>query len=580
MAMAALRVLVVLGVLALLAVWAVVAAGDLIRARHDLLAGRTSADAARGQTSAADLEAAVPVPALHAAAAQFHKARSILDSPVLFLGRFVPVAGRQLQSARALALAGATAADVTAQALTDVHASLATHPQGGPARLAQLQHILAVATTADRRLRALDYGPRIGLAGPLADGRNRLTNEVGKTLVSLERGLGSGRAAIDLLQGDHRVLILATNNSEMQAGSGMPLELGVLHTNNGSLHLDTVAPDAAFKVPPGVVPTPPDLQARWGWLHPSDNWESVLSSPRFDMTAPVAAQMFAATGQAPVDAVMALDPVLLADIVGVTGPVTADGLTLAGGQLETQLLHDQYNQASVTVRQDQLGDLARATFARFDAGGWSLTQMGQALAADGRGRHVILWSRSPTDEAGWDVGGVAGALGPHSLMVNVLNRGRNKLDYFLTSASTLSTSVAGGETKVTVTVHLADTTPPGQTGEVLGRGSGAAVDLRPGQQLSEGDYLGIVSLSAPGAATGLSIDGVAAPSINGRDGPTQVVADQFIVRRGGTLDVTFHFTVPGTAGSVVIEPSARAPGMTWTYGAKSWSDTAPRTVAW
>src|SRR5579864_5833892 len=102
MAVGALRVLVVLAILALLALWAVVGARDLIRARHDLLAGRSSADAARGETSAADLQAAVPVPALRAASAQFHKARAILDSPVLFLGRFVPVAGRQLQSARAL----------------------------------------------------------------------------------------------------------------------------------------------------------------------------------------------------------------------------------------------------------------------------------------------------------------------------------------------------------------------------------------------------------------------------------------------------------------------------------------------
>ena len=565
-------------------VWAGFAAGKAIAARHDLLLGRAHAEAARGQTSAAEIEAATPVAELRLASAKFHAGKHLLDAPLLFPARFLPVAGRQLQSARALAGAGATAADTSIVAVNDVHQALATGTGVGAARLTRLNQLLAIASTADHRLRGLDLGPRVGLAGPLASARNRLADVLTRTVTSLERGIAAGQATAGLLSGHHRVLLLATNNAEMRAGSGMILELGLLQTDNGSVHLQTIQPVDQLPVPPGAVRPPADLAARWGWLHPAADWTELLSSPRFDLTAPTAAQMWVAAGQQPVDAVIAIDPVFLGAVVGVTGPISADGLTLSGGQIPQELLHTQYGRfASPTAqgeRHQELGDVARAAFDRLDAGGWSLTKMGEALSQAGRGRHVIVWSAAGSAQAAWLSGGVAGALSPRSVMVNIQNRGRNKLDWFLASSSSISVTPRGRQSDVTVTVHLVNKTPDGEAAEVVGRGSGVEVNLEPGQHLAEGDYLGMVALTVPGTATSVTIDGTPSPPIDGADGPTRVIATQYIVARGTSAVVTFHFTLPGSAGLLRVEPSARAPVMDWTSGIVAWTSDSPHTLSW
>jgi hypothetical protein len=539
------------------------------------------AETARGEVTPTDLEQAVPVTALDTAAVQFHRARNLLDSPALLPVRYLPVIGRQVESARALAGAGAEAADATGQGLIGAHELLAARPTDGPARLSQMRQALAIAITLDRRLHGLHYGPRLGLVGSLATAHNELQRDVTQVVTGLDKTLAAGHSLIDLMSGNHRVLLLATNNAEMRAGSGIILEIGVLNIDDGTLQLQGLSTVDNYPVPKGSVTPPPDLAARWGWLHPADDWDELLNSPRFDVTAPTAAKMWAAAGQSPVDAVMAIDPAFLADLVSVTGPVTVGGQSYAGSEIEAQVLNNQYLQtASRTLRQDILGQLAQATFTQVNGGGWSLTSMFQALAADAGGRHLIVWSDSPGDETGWVRSGVAGVLTPKSLMVSILNRGRNKLDWYLHSASTLTISKEKAATKVTVTVHLDNTTPSGLTGEIVGDESGNYLNLYPGQQLTDGDYLGIVALSAPRAAAGMSIAGTPQPPINGPDGPTQVIAAQYIIRRGTTLNVTFTFTLPGTHGAITMEPEGRYPAMTWTWGATTWTGDHQKLISW
>ena len=565
-------------VVLLAAVWAT---ANAIKARRDLLMGRSQAEIARGQTSPSNLENGLPITALQRASSEFHRARALLDAPPMFLVRYLPLVGRQVESARALSLAGADAADTTIEALTAAKAELAKHPGTGSGRLQQLRQILAIATAAQRRLSGLHYGPRTGLIGSLADGRNQLSNEIGKLVNSLDRGTAAGRSLTDLLGGDHRVLLLATNNAEMRAGSGMPLQIGVLQFSDGQTHLETLQSTNNFVIPRGAVPPPPDLAARWGWVQPANDFDEVLSSPRFDLTAPTAAKMWAALGQKPVDAVIAVDPVLLAGIVGVTGPVTAGGQTYTGQDIVAEILHDQYAKYhSLSRRQDQLGVLAQAAFARFDAGGWSVPAMFQTLAADAGGRHLMLWSSVAADEAGWVRSGVGGVLTTHSLMVNILNKGRNKLDWFLPTSTTLSVTPKAGVTEVAVTVHMANMTPAAEPDEVIGVNTGVEAELYPGQHLHQGDYLGIVELSAPANARNLSIEGVPQPPVAGPDGPTQVVAAQYIIRQKASLDVKFTFTVPGGSGSMTVEPAARVPVMTWTSGATTWSGDHAKTITW
>ena len=74
-----------------------------------------------------------------------------------------------------------------------------------------------------------------------------------------------------------------------------------------------------------TVPLDADLRDRWGWLNPNQEWRNLGVSPRFDATAELASRMWTSLGGAPVDGVLALDPIALQAIMKATGPVDVAG---------------------------------------------------------------------------------------------------------------------------------------------------------------------------------------------------------------------------------------------------------------
>src|SRR5207244_8808773 len=127
-------------------------------------------------------------------------------------------------------------------------------------------------------------------------------------------------AVASLLTGPRTYLVLAANNAEMRAGSGMFLSIGELTTSAGSLRLTGMSSVTEVPIPPGV-PVEGDLASRWGFIDPAADWRDLMLSPRFDASAQLATRMWAAAGRGPVDGVLVLDPVALSGILQATGPV-------------------------------------------------------------------------------------------------------------------------------------------------------------------------------------------------------------------------------------------------------------------
>jgi hypothetical protein len=84
----------------------------------------------------------------------------------------------------------------------------------------------------------------------------------------------------------------------------------------------------------------------------------------------------------------------------------------------------------------------------------------------------------------------------------------------------------------------------------------------------------------PGTARNARFDGVEELAVVGTDGPCLVMGFQLTVGRGGERSVTARFHLPGQAGTVRVEPSARVPAMSWRSGRKSWLDDSPRILTW
>jgi hypothetical protein len=421
----------------------------------------------------------------------------------------------------------------------------------------------------------LRLGPREGLLTPLADARNRLAAQLAELRDSLGKGATGGAALADVLAGPRRYLLFAANNAEMRAGSGMFLSAGELETGPEGLRLSRVRSVTDIPVPPDSVPLTGDLADRWGWLAPNVEWRNLMTSPRFDAAAPLAAQMWVAAGNRPVDGVISLDPVALRALLAATGPVDVDGLRIDERNVERYLLHDQYVRFSSdegSARRDDLGRVATAMFSSLSGGSWSLPRLASGLASAGAGRHLLLWSSEAREQAAWQALAVDGSLRPDSVLLSVLSRTGNKLDQFLHVTADVVVRRAGDDSEVAVTVKLENRVPEGEPRYVAG--------AEPRSGVGDRVYLGILTLNLPAAVKDARFDGLESLAVAGDDGPGRVIGFQLTVEPGAERIAVARFRLSGHTGAFRVEPSARVPPVTWSMADVSWTDKTAKLLSY
>lgn len=555
--------------------WLVMAGMEGWRLRADALAGTRAAHTARQSVAGAqDVLDRRPDEALAQAQHHFADASKRARSWVLAPFRVAPVVGRQLRAVEAVAVGAATIADVGADGLAEVRAVLEAPHRSGPERVALLRRLADVAEHARTRLDQVEPGPGGPLVPPVADARADLVEELADLRASLDDGRALASALGDLLQGPGRYLVLAVNNAEMRAGAGMPSSIGELETADGHMRLDEMRPVAQVPVPDATVPLSGDLATRWGWLSSNREWRSLLASPRFRVSASLAAEMWEAAGNRPVDGVLLLDPLALQAILDATGPVEVDSRTMSSDNVVEELLVQQF----LRVRDDRLqehenrvGMTAQAAVAALDRDEWPMARLADGLNRAVRGRHLMIWSKSPHQQDAWHATEADGSLRPDSLMVSVLNRGGNKLDPYLRVQADLELRPEKGHGSAVLRLTLRNEAPEGAPGLVVRR--------QPGSEGDEGDYVGILAVSLPGASAAGAIE--PAPELpGGPDGPTQVVAARVVVTRGEERTVVVRFTLPADQRSLRVEPSARVPSAAWSFRGATWTDELARMVTW
>lgn len=565
-----------LPVAGLLLAWVAAVGVSLVSAHREIRRGLKAVDAAREKADASAIVEGRLLPELRAARSHFAAAHRRVDGPLVAPARLLPFAGRQLRSVDALSEAATTVADVAIAGMDDARPILAEPGGSNAARAASARRLGEVAARAEARLGTLGLGPRVGLVSPLARARNRFGDQVAELRDALAKGAVGGTAVADLLEGPRRYLVFAANNAEMRAGAGMLLSVGELETGPDGLRLGTMRSVTDVEVPIGAVPLTGDLADRWGWLEPNVDWRNLMTSPRFDVAAPLAAEMWVAAGNRPVDGVMVLDPVALAGLLRGTGPVEVEGRRFTEQNIVDELLHEQYLRFPAyedkPERREGLGSIAGAIFTALDAGKWSLSKLAAGLGDAAGGRHLLMWAADGSQHSAWQTLGVDGSLGEDSLLLSVLNRGGNKLDPFLRVEAELAMASVAGETEVTVTVRLENRVPTGEPSYIAGP--------HPDSGVGEGVYVGIFTLNVPGAAHDGRIDGVEQLAVQGDDGPTRVLGFQFELPRAGQRTIVARFRLPDGAGSIRVEPSARVPATPWRSGSSTWRDTSSRIVSW
>ncbi|MGI8982931.1 MAG: DUF4012 domain-containing protein [Acidimicrobiales bacterium] len=559
----------------LLLAWGAASGILLARIALDLRAAKAATDRARGLSRIFDVAEGRPIPDLRVARQRFSEAHTQAGSRLLTPVRHFPVLGRQLRSIAALSHAASQVAAVGEEAMVEGQELLGQPSGSGAERVRLVTALGELAARTDTGLQPITLGPRKGLVPPLADARNALADDLAALRDQLQRGSTGAKSVSLLLTGPRRYLLFAANNAEMRAGSGMFLSVGELEIDSDGLRLGEMRSVLDVDVPPGSVPLDGDLADRWGWLEPNREWRNLMTSPRFDVAAPLAAEMWAAAGNRPVDGVLAVDPVTLAGLLEATGPVTVDGRQFDKTTVVEELLHGQYLRFGTgerSERQEELGKLARAAFDALDAGGWSVPGLASGLSSAAGGRHLLLWSSRQEEQSGWEALRVAGSLSADSMLLSVVNRGANKLDRFLNVSSEASFTRAGPDTDVTLRVTLRNQVPPGEPDYVLGSD--------PGSGVAPGVYLGIVTVNLPAEATGARFDDVGQLAVAGSDGATRVIGVQLQLDPGSERIVVARFRLPGRSGEIRVEPSARVPATAWTGPEGEWSDKSAHEISW
>jgi Protein of unknown function (DUF4012) len=507
------------------------------------------------------------------AQARLHSAKSSLGSPALSVARPLPFLGRQISSARALT---GTASGVL-DAAVETSAELSPDKRSGMSRIQLLD---ALGVGAKRMTTAIDkgdLGPPSGLLVSLSNGRADLARQLLKLRKPLDRTNLAVPGLRHMIVGPTKLLVVAANNAQMAAGSGLPLAVTTADVIDGQITVGPFESTWEPKVPEGAVQLTPELQQLWAFATPQDTMLRAIVTPRFDVSAAILAAQYGAAKNTPVDGVLMIDIVGLQKLVAVGG-AAADPNAIPADKVIDELMHNQYlslddGQPEINLqRKERLGQVARAAVTDLLNPKLSAVDLGRALSDAAAGRHVLLWSRLPDEQLAMQALRVDGGLAADSVSVSLLNAGANKLDWYVKLASKVTVGpVANNERQIDVEVTVSSQVPDGLPRYVAGPGPGVPV-------AEYGDYIGYFTINVPGAATKMHLGDESPVIVAGPDGPTRTIGQLLIVKRNTTRVVTFSFTLPADFPALRIEPSGRYPAIGWSAGAQSWTDDGVNTI--
>lgn len=503
------------------------------------------------------------VPELRLAAADFSAADEGASAPWMKPWEYVPVVGTQLRSVQALSAAAETVADASSTTFDEVDAALDGSFTDPRARTAAVRAVGESLLELQAEIEGLDLGPLEKLLPPLAEARDRFAAELGSLQEALEEAAPAAIGTADFLEGPSTYLFMAANNAEMRAGSGMLLQAGEIRISGGSFAFGELRPTEGMVLSaPGTV-LDPDVAANWSWLSPDREFRNVNLTPRFEESARMASEMWTASGGSTPEGVMVADVFALQSLLEVVGPVEVPGdgevpaLTVTSQDVVRLLLFDQYVlfEEDRPSRRDLVGRVASSVLDALNTRDVPPLELMEAIDSVVAGRHLLLWSADPDQEAAFQAIGADGSLRGDDLGVAMINRGGDKLDQFLDASVTVTPTgePTGGRQSYRMDVHLSNTAPEGLPRYVGGP--------HPNSTQPEGTWQGIVSVTLPAAARQMQTE--APLVVFGNDGPSRVVGMAAIVPRGGQAALSLGFDLPVDSTNVRLLASARPRPTSW-----------------
>lgn len=417
-----------------------------------------------------------------------------------------------------------------------------------------------------------------GLAGVLTAQEDRLATAAAETasaaglLDALPGALGAS--------GPRRYVVTVLNPGELRFSGGAPLSLAEVTFTQGRMAISRkgatyTLTDANDKIRWAPLPGDP-------WLAPGKSGQvqsrlvNATFAPDWRTAGEELLRAYEAQFGVHADGVVAVDPVAMARVLDVTGPVQVKEYgTLTGSNLVQKLLVDAYDDQDVERRRAANEAVFDAVLGRLTAGRQALDTV-KVLAAATKTRHVLGHFRDPGLGAEVVKTAFSGALPTGSadfIGVYTQNTNASKVDVFQSRVVTQDVQVTGdGSADVVRVVDLHNAAPPyDRAGQDPGRGYNTSVSAP------------LVALYVPATATGLGlqVDGKTVPFATRTDGPHTAVTTSVVLPAGGSSHIvlTYHLATArgGYAVDVAAQPLVR--GATLRLSVRQASDAAGRSPA-
>lgn len=520
----------VVGVLGLLAVT------GLTSARHELSLARSALEAARSSVASRDVESA---------AASLDQASSALDRAGAHAGRLplnlispIPLMGSPVKALSA----GVRAGHEVVAAGTLLNEAAGSFVAGGEhgsesKDLSGLHDASAKATVALEQAAVHLGAARKTLKGPadawlpqISGAAKDLLGTVdsaGKQLGGAERGLKLLAALTDP-SADRRLLLLSQDTMELRATGGFVGSYGVFHFHDATVSLERYDEISNLPDPDPPVETPDSLAGSLTepWRLSNANWW-----PDFPTSAKAAIDLYARQGGGRVDGVIAVTETVMAELVGVVGPVKLPGYdkpVTEEGFAERVLYEIELKRPLDTPRKKFLIELSDEVFHRlFALSTDKLPAVAEAMGKAGSAGDLQVYFSDPALQAG-----VAGTVFDGALPVATG-------DFLALVDSNMTGSKANAQLvrTVTYTVRRGPDGLPSASLDIEYANNGPASELNP-------YYNGLLRIYLPkGAVLSDDSEGDLTPA---DDGPYDVVTLPVYVDPLGKADIHLEYSLPAT----------------------------------
>lgn len=413
---------------------------------------------------------------------------------------------------------------------------------------------------------------------PVRDARAALRTQTSYFATLLERAAVAARLLPPMLGADGpRTYFLGfQTNAEARGTGGLLGGFGILRVADGRASVDTLGRNTELNRPFAPIDLGPEFTAQYGYVNPTVDVRNSNLSPHFPYAARIWQSMWEQQSGERVDGVIALDPVALSDVLGVTGPVTMpDGETVTADNVVELTESTAYLRFADDndARKQYLQDIAGEVVTKVTSFAGSHRALLDALAKAAAEQRISVWSDHPDEQALIEDTVLAHVVpddpGPYA-QVLVNNLGGNKLDYYLTRQIVYSAAGCDADRRSsTVTLRLRNDAPSGALPGYVAGSFGLADG--PVRDVPEGTNVASVSLVATQGAelTAAYVDGRRVAVFTGMERGHPVFDAQLRIERGATIEVTFELTEPTAPGAarVPVQPLRDSPTPTVTVPA-------------